>query len=196
MRGFLGLSVSDEQRNRLLAAALMLCVFTAGIFFGLSFSPRAREATVQAGNAIVESVFSPGSESRLVAFVDSAQQSIDVELYQFSNSALKAALVRASQRGVRVRLILEPKVDTNLETAEFLGARGVSVKWASQKYANTHAKSAVVDSECVLVGSINWSQRAVDSNREAALIACAPVIAQQFERVFETDWSEATPIAA
>jgi phosphatidylserine/phosphatidylglycerophosphate/cardiolipin synthase-like enzyme len=174
----------------------MLAIFGTGIFIGLWFSPSARVSIQETGAAVIESVFSPGSEPRLVSFVNSAQRSIDVELYQFSNSALKAALVKAVQRGVVVRLILEPKVDTNLETAEFLAQRGVAVRWASQKFANTHAKSAVVDSDCVLVGSINWSQRGVDDNREAAVIACGGLSAQEFERVFEGDWNQATPFTS
>jgi phosphatidylserine/phosphatidylglycerophosphate/cardiolipin synthase-like enzyme len=126
--------------------------------------------------------------------VDSSQKSLDAELYQFSNSALKAALVRAVQKGVIVRLILEPKVDGNIETAEFLVARGVQVKLASQAFTNTHSKAAAVDETCLLAGSINWSQRAVDSNREVALITCGGTQAQEFESVFEADWSKATPV--
>ncbi|MEM0475613.1 MAG: phospholipase D-like domain-containing protein [Candidatus Norongarragalinales archaeon] len=124
--------------------------------------------------------------------MDSARRSIDAELYQFSNSALKAALVRAAQRGVVVRVIFEPKVDGNLETAEFLAGKGIQVKWAWQGFANTHAKSVVVDDWCVLVGSINWSQRGVEANREAAVVVCGGSTASEFERVFESDWSKAT----
>jgi len=187
-------SVSEDSKRRLIAVALMLGVFAAGTFFGLAVAPPGTPLAAQTVSS-VEPVFSPGSEERLIAFVDSARNTLDVELYQFSNSALKDALVHAASRGVAVRLILEPKVDANLETAQFLSGKGVAVRWASPKFANLHAKSAVVDAKCVLVGSINWSQRAVDSNREAALIACGALVASPFESVFDKDWSDASAVA-
>jgi len=116
-------------------------------------------------------------------------------VYQFSNAKLREALVAAAARGVRVRLILEPKVDANLDTGVFLASRGVSVRWASQKYYNTHAKFAVFDGECVFVGSTNWSRAAFESNREAAVKVCGAGIAGEFEKIFETDWLIATAIA-
>lgn len=182
---------SERSVPVFLALLFVLAALAGGFLLGFYSAPRQTRVS-SASAPSVETVFSPGSEPRLVAFVDSAQRSIDVELYQFSNSALKAALVRAVQRGVAVRVILEPKVDTNFETAEFLSGKGVAVRLAWQGFANTHAKSAVADGECVLVGSINWSQRGVDSNREAAVITCAADAARDFERVFENDWGKAT----
>ncbi len=143
----------------------------------------------------VTPVFSPGSASALIALIDNSKNSIDVMVYQFSYAKLRDALVNAAARGVRVRLILEPKVDSNLDTGAFLAARGVAVRWASQKYYNTHAKFAVFDNECVFVGSTNWSRAAFESNREAAVNVCSARIALKFEKVFESDWVEATSIA-
>jgi len=141
----------------------------------------------------VYAVISPPAESQVLAFIASANNSLDVMLYQFSHSPFKTALVQAVARGVRVRLILEPKVDSNLATAEFLNARGVEVRWASQEFANTHAKTAVADGFCALVGSINWSRHAALLNREIALVACNFPAVQEIQRVFEQDWGKATP---
>jgi phosphatidylserine/phosphatidylglycerophosphate/cardiolipin synthase-like enzyme len=193
---------SENKIGVFLALLLVIAALAGGFLLGFYFysTPNSRAAGVQNPSGVtgvaVEAVFSPGSESRLVAFVDSAQRSIDAELYQFSNSALKAALVRAVQRGVAVRLILEPKVDGNIDTAEFLLGKGVQVRLAWQGFANTHAKAAAVDESCLLAGSINWSQRAVDSNREVALITCGGTQASEFENVFEGDWAKATQVTS
>ncbi len=142
----------------------------------------------------VAPVFSPGSAAALIALIDNSKNTIDVMVYQFSYAKLRDALVNAAARGVRVRLILEPKVDSNLDAGAFLAARGVVVRWASQKYYNTHAKFAVFDNECVFVGSTNWSRAAFESNREAAVNVCGVRIASEFEKVFESDWAEAVSI--
>ena len=61
-------------------------------------------------------------------FVESAKSSRDLELFEFSHQGLKEALVDAVSRGVRVRLILDPKVDLNLATATFLKEHGARPK--------------------------------------------------------------------
>jgi phosphatidylserine/phosphatidylglycerophosphate/cardiolipin synthase-like enzyme len=139
-------------------------------------------------NGSVAPVFSPNADSVVLPFVESAEHSIDAELYQFSNPHLKAALSDAVRRGVRVRLIMESRVESNYETAAFLQEKGVLVKWGSLDYTNTHSKYCVVDGKKVLVGSTNWSNRAMESNREASVIVSDPATAKSFLKAFEEDW--------
>lgn len=139
-------------------------------------------------------VISPGSEQEILSFLQSANSSLDVMLYQFSYAPFKAALVETAKRGVRVRLILEPKIDSNLATASFLSQNGVEVRWGSQDFSSTHAKALSADGKCVLVGSINWSRHAVQENREIAIIDCSPTAAE-FEKIFEKDWAKATLVS-
>ena len=143
-------------------------------------------------NGTAQSLVSPGTADEIVSFLDSAQQTMDVEMYVFTASELKDALSQAVQRGVRVRLILEPRVDSNLATAEFLASKGVEVRWATTDYANTHSKLAVVDGKKVLVGSINWSRHALYENRETAVILENERLAREFLAAFEEDWTQAS----
>src|SRR3989338_8265076 len=96
----------------LVAAAALLTGYLLG-----SFYPVAQPRSLQVGANAVEPVFSPGANVPVIAFIDGAQETLDIELYQFSYPALKEALVRAEDRGVSVRLILEPRVESNFETA-------------------------------------------------------------------------------
>lgn len=128
--------------------------------------------------------------------MSSAQSTLDVQLYQFSYADLKNALAQAALRGVRVRIILEPRVESNLETAQFLRQNGVSARWASREYTNTHSKTMVADGRRVLVGSINWSRNAMKTNREAGVVIESEELAREFLRVFEEDWAKATNVVA
>ncbi len=139
-------------------------------------------------NGSAKAIFSPNADAEIRELLYSAQESIDAELYQFSNPELKAALVDAVARGVSVRLIMESRVESNYETASFLSGKGISIKWGSLEYTNTHSKYCVVDGEKVLVGSTNWSNRAMTSNREAAVIISDAEIADDFSTAFEEDW--------
>ncbi|MFH0835246.1 MAG: phospholipase D-like domain-containing protein [Candidatus Micrarchaeota archaeon] len=175
------------------AAAFLAGIILASAFFIL-IPPAARAFCVN--SSAVTPVFSPNSDNQLLSFISSATQTLDVELYQFSYPPLKSALQDAAARGVTVRLILEPRIDANLETGAYLAAHGVSVRWATLSYANTHSKCAVADNRRVLVGSINWSRHALTLNREAAVIVDDAHVAASFESVFEEDWAAGTEAIA
>ncbi|HEV8289792.1 MAG TPA: phospholipase D-like domain-containing protein [Candidatus Norongarragalinales archaeon] len=147
-------------------------------------------ATIQTDS--VQVILSPGATDAMVAAIDSAQSTIDILMFEFSSTALKSALQRAEQRGVQVRIVLDPKVNQNFGTASFLENNSVEVKWSSKDYVYTHAKLAVIDQRRVLVGSINWSNNALKNNREAEVLIDNVQIAAQFQQAFDTDWSKAT----
>lgn len=169
--------------------------FLAGVFLTLlTISITFSAQPVFCLNGFVQPVFSPGAEDEILSLISSTNSSLDLMLYQFSYSGLKQALVSAAARGARVRLILDPKINANLETASFLSKKGVQVKWGSQEFVYTHAKLAIVDARCVLVGSINWSRHALFFNREAAIILCDSSAVNRFQKVFEDDWQAASPV--
>lgn len=142
-------------------------------------------------NGSVETIFSPGVGEDYVSLVDGARESIEVQLFQFSYSPLVDALVEAKARGVRVRVILEPRLgspNSNLKTMELLRAGGVDARWARLDFDKTHSKFAVVDGKKVVVGSNNWSYHAMELNREAAVIIVDERVAREFLEIFEEDW--------
>ena len=156
--------------------------FSAGYYFPHSGAQSAES---------VRPLISPGIGGDVVALIASANSTLDVEVYQFSYVPLQQALVDAHARGVNVRVILEPRLsgDDNLDTAEFLVKNGVPVHWASLSFANTHSKLAVVDGKEVLIGSPNWSNSAMNRNRETAVLVSSPALASEFSSMFEKDWA-------
>lgn len=172
---------------------ILTLVFLLGISVGYLLSTQYPQPA-RVGGGMVQSVFSPGADAVLVPLMSSAQKSIHAELYQFSFPELREAVASAAGRGVDVKIILDPTVDSNLDTAEFLKARGAQVRWGSQEYKYTHAKSAVVDGKKVVVGSINWSGNAMRNNREAAVVVEDEETAEEFERVFAEDWGKASEV--
>ncbi|MFA5247607.1 MAG: phospholipase D-like domain-containing protein [Candidatus Micrarchaeia archaeon] len=150
----------------------------------------------QQASCTVQPLFSPGSEPQIIALFSSAQKSISVEIYQFSYTPLSDVLETRAKAGVRVRIILDRTVTTNYAVAKELSANGVLVRFAPTSFERLHAKSAVVDSERILVGSTNWSFHAMFLNREAAVVVSSCPTVFEFERVFESDWSAAEPYIA
>ncbi|MEM3400341.1 MAG: phospholipase D-like domain-containing protein [Candidatus Micrarchaeia archaeon] len=169
--------------------------FVAGILLGLggfavyyNFQERCWECS----GCVIEKVLSPGSEGTILGMIDRAESSIDVEVYTFTYQKIADALIRAHKRGVRVRVILEPTVDSAAQNSifEYLRENGVEVVWASRKFSKTHSKLVIVDGKKALVGSINLSWHAVNENREVAVMIENCELVKEFQDVFNEDWEK------
>lgn len=143
-----------------------------------------------ASSPSITPVFSPGGGPEILSLMDSAQSSLDVEMYVFTSHEAVAALERAKARGVAVRVILERNVMENQNQDAYgqLASDGINVRYATAKYALTHAKFVIADGRAVLVGSHNFSGAALYDNREASVIIRDAATVAAFTSVFEKDW--------
>jgi len=140
---------------------------------------------------VVAPVFSPENGDDIIALIDSAETSIDIEMYVFTSRDVIEALERAKNRGVRIRIIIERSTigGSNAETFQELASKGFNIRYASSSYKLTHSKFMVVDGKAVLVGSHNFSNSALYKNREASVIIRETAAVDEFSRVFEKDWA-------
>lgn len=142
----------------------------------------------------IKTVFSPEDGHEVIDLIDSAEKSIDIEMYVFTSRDAIAALERAKERGVEIRVIIERNVISgqNGQTYNELNTKGIITKYSSRVYALTHSKTIIIDGKKVIVGSHNLSNSALYENREASVIITDLMIVKQFVDVFETDWAIAT----
>ena len=174
------------MRNLKIQALVFVLGIVAGLFFSFILAP-------VFSPAVITPVFSPENGDEIIYLIDSAQQSIDIEMYVFTSDEILAALERASSRGVRARLILEKRVisDDNERIFNELLSHGIIARWASEEYKLTHAKFIIVDGKLLLVGSHNFSNSAMYKNREASVIISDQKTVKEFIKVFEEDWVKA-----
>ncbi|MCX6771788.1 MAG: phospholipase D-like domain-containing protein [Candidatus Micrarchaeota archaeon] len=171
-------------------AICLLLILAAILIFYIALLPPAACAGC---NAKVAMVFSPGAEGEVVSFIRSARESIDIEMYVFTSDTMARELGDAVKRGVKVCVILEPRVEDSRKQKMFdtLAALGVDGRWASFSYKLTHSKFIIVDGKRALVGSINFSESALNYNREAAVEVEGAKVAELVS-VFEEDWQKAS----
>jgi phosphatidylserine/phosphatidylglycerophosphate/cardiolipin synthase-like enzyme len=108
----------------------------------------------------------------IVALMNGAKTSIDLELYQLQSPASVAALIAAQQRGVTVRVMLEPKTVGNKnydQVKAVLHDAGVAVQPTPPKfdtgYLVDHAKFMVIDGKELVYGSGNLVRSGLGGNR-------------------------------
>ena len=140
-------------------------------------------------DAHVKFVFSPDAQDDVISFIDSSQKTIDIEMYVFTSEDIIVKLSDAMKRGVKVRVILEPRIDDARQKKTFalLQELGANVRWASMSYKLTHSKFVIVDGKKALVGSINFSKSALNDNRETAVEVESEKVSELVS-VFEVDW--------
>jgi phosphatidylserine/phosphatidylglycerophosphate/cardiolipin synthase-like enzyme len=143
----------------------------------------------------------------LVALINSSEagDQLDLEVFYLSHRPTIEALVRASERGVAVRALLDPNKDAfgrqkngipNRQSGWDLHAAGVAVRWCATQGEQCHRKWIRLEradgSAEIIIGSANFTRRNLDDlNLETSMRVVAarqaPVMRRASE-LFERNW--------
>lgn len=128
--------------------------------------------------------------------IDASRQSVDAALFSITLKDNPDALIRAKDRGVRVRVLMDeqhvyPRADAQVKRLmqepgiEFRTLRG------TRAYGVNHNKLLLCDGAAAAFGSYNWTFGATFSNFENTLVARQPVYTEGYARYFEWMWAAA-----
>lgn len=142
----------------------------------------------------------PGeSKSSMIRFLEllsSAQRSIDLCIYLFTQSSLGAILEDLHRSGkIRIRIITDSAEDDAGNTqVRRLRLVGIPVK-ANKRGTGAlmHHKFVIIDGKILLSGSFNWTNKAVVSNYEAVLVTAEQGLVKPFCDEFEEMWIKFKP---
>ena len=150
--------------------------------------------------------FSPegGAEEALVEILDGARQEVCIAVYFFTSRPLAKAVLKAHERGVKIRVIIDGTNESDYSKGYYLRKRGVDVRYArgvakpvrksrkakyrERKYGIMHHKFMVVDDKLVATGSYNWTASAQKWNRENLLVINSSSLARKYTREFDKIW--------
>ena len=133
------------------------------------------------------------------------QQQIDLAMFYLSERQIVKALIAAHQRGVKLRVLLDPNKDafgrqkngiTNRQVASELNAAGITVRWCNTQGEQCHSKMIIKHDAAqaeLILGSANFTARNLKNyNLESDLrvlgAAKAPVF-NDANQYFDTAWS-------
>jgi phosphatidylserine/phosphatidylglycerophosphate/cardiolipin synthase-like enzyme len=139
----------------------------------------------------VEAWFSPGEGplNAIVRGVEEARGAIDVCVFTITDDRITRALLDASRRGVRLRVVSDDDKALDMGSdLRRLADAGVPV-CLDRTEAHMHHKFAIFDRLRLLTGSYNWTRAAAESNHENVLVSDDARLVQPFCRAFDDLWA-------
>ncbi len=121
-----------------------------------------------------------------------AKSRIDVKMFAFTEEQLEQALLDATDRGVQVRVMLNPARATgerdNAPIRERLVDGPIQVRDTNPRFSVTHEKTMVIDGEEAWICSYNWNHKSFVVGRDFAVITRVPGEVARVALCFECDW--------
>jgi phosphatidylserine/phosphatidylglycerophosphate/cardiolipin synthase-like enzyme len=126
--------------------------------------------------------------------LSSAKKSIDITMYELSDSTATSLLATAAANGVTVRVILDQNNEkaNNTTAFNYLQAHGVSVHWANPTYACTHQKTITIDQSVSAIMTLNLTPEDYTTTRDFAVMTNNPADVSAIEATFNADFTNAT----
>lgn len=128
-------------------------------------------------------------QKEIIKNINQAEAFINIAMYIFTDREIALPLVKARERGVKVRLYLDKdQVDYKYSQSRFLVQKGIKTRISSNNYI-MHHKFAIIDNRLLLTGSYNWTFSANNRNDENLMIIDDPELIKIFQNQFVNLWT-------
>jgi cardiolipin hydrolase len=134
--------------------------------------------------------FSPDNNTAetLIGFIDRCKTSIDAAIYSITHDDITKALIRAHNRGVKIRILIDNMQAGNpYADDELLLEAGIMLK-CDKKTGLMHHKFIIGDNSAVGTGSFNWTVNAARRNAENFVIIRLKYVVGGFKKEFNSIW--------
>lgn len=124
-----------------------------------------------------------GVEQQVCDMIDGARSTIDMAVFEFSLMRVAKALVRAKERGIKVRMVYDNQEEEQ-PAIKHLIANGLTIR-SDARAAYMHNKFMVVDGRTVWTGSTNLAAGGIYVADNNAISFVNPELAVEFTKEFE-----------
>ena len=122
--------------------------------------------------------------------ISSAKKEINIIMFSIykckKTEDILHELINARKRGVMVRVILDGEVESNRLIKHLLSSERIPVKLTNHQ--RIHNKLIIVDDNIVVLGSHNWTDKALFENRESSVAIIDKKIVKREKDYFELLW--------
>ena len=185
------------------AVCFALASCTGNILPGFNNSPECQSnCGVGSGVQGVQVFVEPDDGEQVITnAIASAQKSIWLEIYILSDRNVIRSLEDAANRGLDVRVMLEPHPfgggTSPSKTLDTLAASGIKTQFTNPSFALTHEKGMIIDANTAYIMTSNFSRSALGGssgssgyrNREYGVIDTIQQDVLATEDIFMADWN-------
>ena len=146
--------------------------------------------------APVRIAYGPGNGFEAIdpELIAQAKDRIDMAAYVLSDERIIEALSRAAERGVTIRLYLDPEqfrriAGANINMVALVNQPNVSARIKAEQNDMMHIKSFAVDGRWLRTGSANFSWAGERRQDNDILVIDSPEAAREFSRNFDLIWA-------
>ena len=146
--------------------------------------------------APVRIAYGPGSGFEAIDpdLIAGAKERIDMAAYVLSDERIIEALSAAAERGVKIRLYLDPEqfrriAGANMNMVALVNQPNVSARIKAEQNDMMHMKSFAVDGRWLRTGSANFSWAGERRQDNDILVLDSPEAARGFSRNFDLIWA-------
>jgi len=122
--------------------------------------------------------------------ITSAKSTLDMTMYELTDTEAEQLLAQSALAGVTVRLILDQNLEMSSNTAayNYLSTHGVGVHWANPKYSATHQKTITVDGATTAIMTLNLTSQYYSTGRDFAVLEDDPIDIAAVQATFDADF--------
>ncbi|WP_390900189.1 phospholipase D family nuclease [Serratia entomophila] len=149
--------------------------------------------SMAADSPSVQVGFSPegSAQTLVIGAIDSAQSSIRMMAYSFTAMDIMQALVKAKNRGVDVKIVIDERGnrnDVSHRAMDYIVKNAISLRVDSD-FPIQHDKVMIIDERSVQTGSFNYSKAAAKNSENAVVIWNMPQLAKPYLEHWQDRWN-------
>ena len=145
----------------------------------------------------LDNLWDPDLVRVMLTTIDNSDATLDIAVMGFSNTAIINAIVRAYDRGVKVRMVGDAGHITN-RGYQKMYERHIPLVVGNQAHI-MHNKFMLVDGRFVFATTANWSDSDLKFNSNNGVLIDSPAVARdftvQFETMFDGSFGHNKPVA-
>jgi mitochondrial cardiolipin hydrolase len=129
--------------------------------------------------------------ARLCKYIGMAKKSIDLCIFSFTNDDLAGEIIKAHQRGCKVRIITDDEsMKGKGADAQRCSDAGIPTRTDDAPDYHMHNKFMVVDSTFLVTGSFNWTFQAGSHNQENIIVVDGEFYCSKYNAEFNNLWAQ------
>ena len=174
------------------ARAIRQSALVCGLATAAAFVALPAHAASDPYSAFVFST-SSASEPTIYNFIEQATSSLDMTMYELSDTTVENDLVSLENSGVDVRVILDQKEkSTNQAAYTKLSDGGVGVVWSSTSFTYTHQKTITINNDQSLILSGNLTSTWYTTTRDYGVFDSDQNDVNAIVNVFNADYKHSS----